>query len=81
MKHLSRLTVSGQNTDNMATTVHSRTVAEFNALPVRFCNWAEDGSTVSSLGAPASRRHLPAGSRRSKKATTCSTTGGRKEAQ
>ena len=48
MKHLSRLTVSGQNTDNMATTVHSRTVAEFNALPVRFCNWAEDGSTVST---------------------------------
>ncbi|MBR1549950.1 MAG: hypothetical protein IJ634_04865 [Bacteroidales bacterium] len=56
--------------------VTTRTDAEFDALLEQFCHYAESGSTVSFHGAPASRRHKPAVSQRSKDATTYSTTSG-----
>ena len=65
---------SRQNTDNTTTTVHLETDAEFDALLGQFCDWAESGSTVIFYGAPASGWQMPAGSRRSKEATTFSTT-------
>ncbi|MBR1549946.1 MAG: hypothetical protein IJ634_04845 [Bacteroidales bacterium] len=54
--------------------VTTRTEAEFNALLEQFCHYAEEGSTVTFHGAPASRRHKPAGIQPSKDATTYSTT-------
>ena len=68
------LASSRQNTDNNTTTVHLETDAEFDALLGQFCDWAEGGSTVIFYGAPASGWQMPAGSRRSKEATTFSTT-------
>ncbi len=67
------LASSRQNTDT-TTTVHLETDAEFDTLLGQFCDWAEGGSTVIFYGAPASGWQMPSGSRRSKEATTFSTT-------
>ena len=41
------LASSRQNTNNKTTTVHLETDAEWQALLDRFCDWAEEGSTVT----------------------------------
>lgn len=62
-----------------STTVHLTTAAEWEALLERFCNWAEEGSTVTFYGTqaplPAKGGQSQAGSMRTTKdATTFSTT-------
>ena len=71
------LASSRQNTDTTTTTVHLETDAEFDALLGQFCDWAEEGSTVTFYrpGTQPSRLHAggtPA--HPTKDATTFSTT-------
>lgn len=72
-------TTNQRDGEAQSTTVHLTTAAEWEALLERFCNWAEEGSTVTFYGTqaplPAKGGQSQAGSlRTTKDATTFSTT-------